>query len=245
MTLEDIMHISGQAAPVQSRPLSGQPQKQPGPLHQRKEDEARKTDGPQVRFLSTWESSRTGAQPLHRSIHHFCTEPSVPQLPISLQVVSRQAHAKPLNLEDEPSTQSEGTARELQNSQAYPPPNTPSTTTRTASEAKRQTPALGKDEQKSGTIRVDMLPSTGGRPSTVDVKHSSQIDDDDLIKRAKSQLDKELRASAHRETKPSTAKLGEKRVRIKMTEDKMNIGGSEEQITLEGSKMAVVQDPAK
>jgi hypothetical protein len=47
-------------------------------------------------FLSKWEG-RVGAEGdiVHPTIHHFCTHPREPQLPVHMQVLSRKTHAMP------------------------------------------------------------------------------------------------------------------------------------------------------
>lgn len=250
------MHISGQAIAVQTQPP-------PSPKQRDKVATLTKIEEPKVRFLSTWDASRSEAPSLHRSIHHFCTEPSIPQLPIHLQILSKQTHANPVDVtrkrslkDEETDKQSDATRKavcDLPATQICPPPNTPFTTTGATSVTKRQrTPALDQDEERSASKMLDSLPS-GGRPSTVDVKRSSQFDDDedDIVKRAKSQLEKELRRE-HRdrsETKPSTAEAherGRSTPRRKTTKLITNLQSSKKVESAVGaSRMKVAQDPSK
>lgn len=245
------MHISGKALPVQHQ-LGD---------HSSKQDEVPKPDEPKVRFLSTWESSRSGPPSFHRSIHHFCTEPSIEQLPIPLQILSGRTHTKPLETEWEDSLDKTGgdestdqagavheTVRDLPSAKVRPPPNTPHTTTRTTSVAKGQAPVIRQDDGKSAK-KVTLLPP-GGRPSTVGVKGSAQVNgnDDDIIERAKGHLKKELRSVQRRdkgETKLPSAKLSERRVKQKETQLRTSLENNEEQTILGGSRVKVAQDPSK
>ena len=255
MTLEDVMHISGEAIPV---PVGGQ-HKAPSLGKQEKAGE------PRVRFLSTWESSKGGIQSVHRSIHHFCTEPSLPQLPIHLQVASRQAHANPLESSTRRRYQSgddrtkqqlavnqeASDDRGLHSSETCPPPNSPRTTTKHKALAiKRPATDVYQSEvnSKSTTkvVSTPILPASEGRPSTVALKSSVQIDenDDDIVKMAKSKLMKELREGGvdGNEAKPSTAKLSERRVKWK---ERKHVTGQGEGVLLSGSRMKVAQDPSR
>ena len=247
------MYISGRGLAPRQRQAQQPLRKQ--------EKQSPKLDEPKVRFLQTWEPSKGGLQSLHRSIHHFCTEPLIPQLPIPLQVASRHAHANPLadikNYSQENGSTTEKTGAGHENvqdapsGQICPPPNTPYVATRTTSLTKTQ--ALTKtlipvedDAGRASTCRsvckVDSQ-SLGGRPSTVGVRSSLQVDDD-IVERARSQLEKELRSErkAKHVAKPSTTKLGEVMVKQKAVS---SLDGVEGQMTLGGSQMKVARDPSK
>ena len=239
MTLEDIMHISGQALPIPNQAESH-------PKSPRKQEKLPKSDKPKVRFLSTWESSKPSPQSTHHhSIHHFCMEPSLPQLPIHLQVASRQTHAKPLEGEDlvpdktvdeatDKSEEIQEKSRDLSSAKICPPPNTPYTATHATSmsTARGKAPVISQDNEKA------TKPSE--RPHTVSRSSRVSCDDDDIIERAKSELRKEQRG----EVKLSSAKLREKRVKKKAT-PLVHIVSEGESIMLGGSRMKVAQDPAK
>ena len=239
------MHISGQALsppkPAEIRPKSP-----------RKQEKLRKSSEPKVRFLSTWESSsKIGPQSTqHRSIHHFCMEPSLPQLPIHLQVASRQAHVKPIEVEggdmvldktvDGDSDKSEEIHkrnRDLSDAKVYPLPNTPYTATRTTSMpiARGKTPVISQDNERAAK-KVLSKHSEGPRT----ISRSKRDDEDNIVERAKSQLSKELRGEVK---PPSSAKSREKRVKKKATPH-IEVGEGE-QMMLGGSRMTVTQDPAK
>lgn len=50
----------------------------------------------QAVFLSIWEAGiGTEGEIVRPSIHHFCTHPKEPQLPVHMQVLSRTTHVKP------------------------------------------------------------------------------------------------------------------------------------------------------
>ncbi len=46
-------------------------------------------------FLSTWDSTLS-----HTSIHHFCMNTTLPQLPVPTQILSRRSHCKQLKQDD-------------------------------------------------------------------------------------------------------------------------------------------------
>lgn len=249
VTLEDIMHISGHGlAPSQRQ---SQPVTEPS---RRQEKLQSKSNEPKVHFLQTWESSNTGSSSLHRSIHHFCTESSIPQLPIPLQVTSRQAHANPMaavrnydSLKDGSTTEKsdtpQKTVRDMPDVELIcPPPNSPYAPTRTTSLTRtQQTPVKHQSVLKKADVQQQTLES---RPSTVGMKCTSHVDDD-IIQRARSQLEKELRGeckSRNETTNPSTSKLRERRIKQKPVAD---LRGDKKQMTLGGSRMKVAQDPAK
>ncbi len=262
VTLEDVMHISGQALPppelAKSRPKSPRKKEEKVPPSTSSE--------PKVRFLSTWESpSKTGPQSSQRrSIHHFCMEPSLPRLPIHLQVASRQAHAKAVQVtKKEGDSELEGgvdgdsdkieteesreksQSRDLSSSkvQLHPPPNTPYTVTGATSvpTARGRTPVIRQGDEaaakENASIRSER-PQTVGRSSRI-----TQSDESDIVERAKSQLSKELRGELKPRSSSSSAKLREKRVKKRATPhfevDK------EEHMVLGGSRMKVAKDPAK
>ena len=242
------MHVSGQALPTpklaKSHPKSPRKQEKLPP----------KSNKPKVRFLSTWESSsKTGPQSAqHRSIHHFCMEPSLPQLPVHLQVASRQAHAKPAETKagdlvlDKTDNSDKGEeirekSRDLSSAKVCPPPNTPYTATRATSTsiARGKTPVISQDNEIAAK-KVASKPSE--KPRTVSQSsHVKLGDEDDIVERAKSQLSKELRGEAR---SPSLAKLREKRVKKQATPHDIDVG-KEEQMMLGGYRMKVAQDPAK
>ena len=244
VTLEDIMHISGHGL------TSSQHQSRPGTRKQ--VNLPSKSSEPKVRFLQTWESFISGAPSLHRSIHHFCTEPSIPQLPIPLQVASRRAHANPLAAAQNYSLDNGTTIKESDTAQKMlqdlpdveiicPPPNTPYAPTQTASLTKtQQTPLKHQDRESFLNTQQQAL---GSRPSTVGMRYTSRVDDD-IIQQARSQLEKELRGERKTmsETKPSKTKLREGRVKQKPVTDP---GGDKEKMTLGGSRIKVAQDPSK
>ena len=248
VTLEDIMHVSGQALPTpklaKSHPESPRKQEKLPP----------KSNEPKVRFLLIWESSsKTGPQSAqHRSIHHFCMEPSLPQLPIHLQVASRQAHAKPVDAKEgdlvlnKTDNSDEGEevqekSRDLSSAKVYPPPNTPYTATGATSTsiARGKTPVISQDNE-TASKKVASKPSE--RPRTVSrSSHVKRDDEDNIVERAKSQLSKELRGEVK---SPSSAKLREKKVKKRATHRDIDVG-KEEQMMLGGYRMKVAQDPAK
>ena len=290
------MHVSGETIP---RPKAKHQPREPRETS-RKPDKANE---PKVRFLSTWESPRTGKSSLHRSIHHFCTEPSLPQLPVPLQVVSRQAHANPSESTKKLSAGNEKVKhlrlviqegagdRDLQSSDTCPPPNTPLTTTTVttgtgASVAKRpasdvyhsSTPptnttyagtsmakgtamdevyhVYSEDKYKSTAKEpgpsTPLPPTSEGRPSTVALKSSVQIDerDDDIVKLAKSKLKREMREVGGSEAaKPSTAaKSSERRVKWREPRQRLVVsrgGDREEMMLVGGARMKVAQDPSR
>ena len=247
------MHISGRGLAPSQR------QSQPGTEPSRRQEKLQsKSNEPKVHFLQTWESSNSGSPSLHRSIHHFCTEPSIPQLPISLQVASRQAHANPLaaarnydSLKDGTTVEKSDTAQKVVQDlpdveMTCPPPNTPYAPTRTTSLTKtQQTSMKHQDGGESFLKKANVQQQTPeSRPSTVGMKCTSHVDDD-IVQRARSQLERELRGeckSRNEAAKPSTTKLREQRVKRKPVADQ---GGDEGQMTLGGSRMKVVQDPSK
>ena len=252
MTLEDIMHVSGRGlAPSQRQ---SQPATEPS---RRQEKLPSKSNEPKVHFLQMWESSNNGSPSLHRSIHHFCTEPSIPQLPIPLQVASRQAHTNPLaatqnydSLKDgttiKKSDTAEKTVQVLPDVEiTCPPPNSPYASTQTTSLTKtQQTPTKHQDGEsflKKANVHQHGPES---RPSTVSMKCTSHVNDD-IVQRARSQLEKELRGelkSRNEAAKPSTTKLRERKVKQKSD---LHEGGDKEQMMLGGSGMKVAQDPSK
>ena len=259
MTLEDIMHISGQALPTPKPPKTH-------PKSPRKKDTKKlpTSSEPKVRFLSTWESPSSSSKTGHphstqrRSIHHFCMELSLPQLPIHLQVASRQAHAKPVEEKERLDPELDKTvdgdsdkfkaeeirerSRDLSSAKVHPPPNTPYTTTTATSVpiTRGRTPVIRQDNEAAANKKDASVLSE--RPQTVG--QSSRIkrsDMDDIVERAKSQLGRELSEEVK---SPSSAKLGEKRVKKGATPRRTEVG-KEEQLTLGGYRMKVAQDPAK
>ena len=258
MTLEDIMHISGQALPTPKPPKTH-------PKSPRKKDTKKlpTSSEPKVQFLSTWESPSSSSKTGHphstqrRSIHHFCVEPSLPQLPIHLQVASRQAHAKPVEEKERSDPELDKTvdgdsdkfraeeirerSRDLSSAKVHPPPNTPYTaaTATSVPTARGRTPVIRQDDEaaanKDASVHSER-PQTVGRSSRV-----RRSDEDDIVERAKSQLGRELRGEVK---SPSSAKLREKRVKKGATPCHTEVR-KEEQMTLGGYRMKVAQDPAK
>lgn len=91
VTLADIMKIEGKKMEPPPLPTIS-------PTTQQSIDRAslRASQKRQAMFLSKWEPG-LGAEGeiLRPSIHHFCTHPSEPQLPLHMHVLSRVTHAKP------------------------------------------------------------------------------------------------------------------------------------------------------
>lgn len=193
-------------------------------------------------------------------------EPPLPQLPIHLQVASRQAHAKPVQVtkkegdseqeeravdgetcsdkvETTEESQEKSQSRDLSSAKVHlhPPPNTPYTATRTTSvpTVRGRTPVIRQGDEAAAKEKASIRSE---RPQTVDQSSRfTQSDESDIIERAKSQLSKELRG----EMKPSSSsKLREKRVKKRATPC-FEINKENSKMVLGGSSMKVAKNPAK
>ena len=195
-------------------------------------------------------------------------EPLLPQLPIHLQVASRQAHAKPVQVtkkegdseqeeravdgetcsdkvETTEESREKSQSRDLSSAKVHlhPPPNTPYTATRTTSvpTVRGRTPVIRQGDEAAAKEKASMHSE---RPRTVD--HVTQSDESDIIERAKSQLSKELRGGMKPSSSSSSAKLKEKRVIKKRATPRFEVGKEENsKMVLGGSSMKVAKDPAK
>ena len=197
-------------------------------------------------------------------------EPSLPRLPIHLQVASRRAHAKPGQVAkkekgDSEQEEEEGAvdgetcsdkidtteksqeriqSRDLSSADVnlYPPPNTPYTATGTTSvpTVRGRTPVIRQDDEAAAKKKTS---KRSERPQTVGRSSGlMRSDESDIVERAKSQLSKELRGEA----KPlsSSAKLREKRVKKRATPH-FEVDKENSKMVLGGSSMKVAKNPAK
>ena len=196
-------------------------------------------------------------------------EPSLPRLPIHLQVASRRAHAKPgqvtkkeegdsereegavdgktcgdkVETTDHEESREKSQSRDLSsaNVHLHPPPNTPYTATRTTSvpTVRGRTPVIRQGDEAAAKEKTS---KRSERPQTVG--RSSRLtrsDESDIVERAKSQLSKELRG----EMKPSSsAKLRDKRVKKRATPH-FEVDKENSKMVLGGSSMKVAKNPAK
>ena len=83
VTLEDVLNVTGTKLP--DHPTRASPSKDAQPTGFKP---------PKPLFLSTWDTSVSYPGSTHTSIHHFCTETKLPQLPLPIQLLSRQSHTK-------------------------------------------------------------------------------------------------------------------------------------------------------
>ena len=81
VTLEDVLNVTGTRLP--DYPSSPSKDAQPTDVVPSK-----------PLFLSTWDTSVSYPGSTHTSIHHFCTETKLPQLPLPIQILSRQSHTR-------------------------------------------------------------------------------------------------------------------------------------------------------
>ncbi|XP_064400384.1 uncharacterized protein LOC135346636 isoform X3 [Halichondria panicea] len=79
VTIEDILNITGNTLRRQPRETM---------VSQCNKDS-------KLSFLSTWDSTLS-----HTSIHHFCMNTTLPQLPVPTQILSRRSHCKQLKQDD-------------------------------------------------------------------------------------------------------------------------------------------------
>ena len=195
-------------------------------------------------------------------------EPSLPQLPIHLQVASRRAHAKPGQvakqekgdleqeegavggetcsdkIESTEKSQEKIQSRDLSSADVnlHPPPNTPYTATGTTSvpTVRGRTPVIRRGDEAAAKEKTS---KHSERPQTVGRSSGlTQSDESDIVERAKSQLSKERRGEA--KPSSSSAKLREKRVKkgatLRFEVDKENSN-----MVLGGSSMKVAKNPSK
>lgn len=196
-------------------------------------------------------------------------EPSLPRLPIHLQVASRRAHAKPGQVakqekgrdseqEEEAvdgemcsdkidtieKSQEKIQSRDLSSADVnlHLPPNTPYTATGTISvpTVRGRTPVIRQGDEAAAKEKAS---KHSERPQTVGRSSGlTRSDESDIVERAKSQLSKELRGEA----KPlsSSAKLRDKRVKKRAT-PRFEINKENSKMVLGGSSMKVAKNPAK
>ena len=87
VTLEDITSVQGKALSLESRPATrSTSNRQSYPLRDRAQAP------PTFLTSSAVPPPHPGSAQHHPNIHHFCTEPSCPQLPATLQGLSRRTH---------------------------------------------------------------------------------------------------------------------------------------------------------
>lgn len=91
VTLADIMRVKGKKLDSST-------------LNTKQPSEQGSKDRRETAFLSIWEPViGAGGAIYHPSIHHFCTLPEQPQLPVSMQLLSRKTHVQPGMVQVKPS----------------------------------------------------------------------------------------------------------------------------------------------
>ena len=86
MKLSDIMNVEGAKVELAT----------PKPPKTAEQDSEMAKRRRETIFLSMWESRASAEDKVVvPTIHHFCAHPSLPQLPVHMQVLSMTTHAKP------------------------------------------------------------------------------------------------------------------------------------------------------
>lgn len=275
VTLEDIFNITGRKIPGEPRPTQSQRSPLALSLGKSKGDGDRDSTQPNLTFLSTWDSNLSKPHLKRASIHHFCTTSLSPQLPLPVQILSRQTHArKPIPICTDDVSEVGQTDKDRDSNPSdlsiLPPPNTP------------RSPRLIKDDVERGrvfskqTIKKDK-PSIYTPPSRqLQISSNSSscsqtyllrsqkkgVDDDDVVAVAQRRLQKELMrpSSVKSEVPVKTNKPTNTRPVTRSglpvtskTENRNEVDAvvsrkrvtEDEGLTLAGARMEVINSPSK
>ena len=243
VTLADIMKVKGEKVELSTHQTP--PKKQP--------DLRRLT-----LYLSQWDPGLgVGGDIGHPTIHHFCTQPQGPQLPIHMQVLSRNKHTATRGLAVKPSlTDTTERSTELNRTQSA---SKETDSQRGTSKSVSFVPSLPSKQSRSSTVTSRNVTSTG-------VKSLSSLSEEgstDIVDLAKARLQKETgrKGISSKDTTLSKAKKptakgsqrskdsagrssatpGESKKELSPVKE----GSGEERMVMAGTRMEVSQNPGR